>query len=140
MEVHRDGYKDLMEEDGSYGASGVLFDGVMWYLWCVRCDVGSFVWRFLEVVVVLVRWMGYLHGSKCESRCLFSCLHLDRISDILFRRVFCDGWMIIASFLWWQKRHFFMSCSWQVLVLVFPQWWWVRCSCLWGARKSCTQS
>ena len=46
--------------------------------------------------VVLVRWMvvvgiDYVYGSKCESRCLFSCRHLDNISDILFSRVFCDG-------------------------------------------------
>ena len=53
--------------------------------------MGSFVGGFIEVEVVLVRWMGYLYGSKCGSRRLFSCLHLDRISDFLFCRVFCDG-------------------------------------------------
>ena len=30
-------------------------------------------------------------GEMWESKCLFSCLHLDRISDFLFSRVFCDG-------------------------------------------------
>ena len=34
--------------------------------------------------VVYVRWMGYVYGSKYESRCLFSCLDLDRISNFLF--------------------------------------------------------
>ena len=32
-----------------------------------------------------------------ECRCFFSCLYLDRISDFLFCRVFCDGWMIAVS-------------------------------------------
>ena len=40
--------------------------------------------------------MGYVYGSKCAIRCL----HLDRISDFLFSGVFCDGWVIIASFSW----------------------------------------
>ena len=26
----------------------------------------------------------YMYGLKCESRCLFSCRHLDNISDFLF--------------------------------------------------------
>ena len=34
-----------MEEDGAYGALGVLFDGEKWYLQCVGCVVGSFVGR-----------------------------------------------------------------------------------------------
>ena len=34
--------------------------------------------------------MGYVYGSNCERRCLFSCLHFERISDFLFSRVFCD--------------------------------------------------
>ena len=46
--------------------------------------------------------MGYVYGSQCESRCL----HLDRISDFLFSKVFCDGWVIIASFWWRQRRPF----------------------------------
>ena len=33
------------------------------------------------VKVVLIRWMDYVYVSKYEYRCLFSCLHLDRISD-----------------------------------------------------------
>ena len=33
----------LMEESSTNGASGVLIDGGKWYLWCVRCDMGSFV-------------------------------------------------------------------------------------------------
>ena len=69
-----------MEEGVTYGASSVLLDGGKWYLLCVGCDVGSFVEGFIEEEVVTVRWMGYVYGSKCESRCLFSCLHLDRIS------------------------------------------------------------
>ena len=77
--------------------------------------------------------MSYVYGSKCKSRCLFSCQHLDRISDILFSRVFCDGCLIIASFSWRQRRDFFMFCSRRVLVLAFPRGWWVRCSCLLGA-------
>ena len=81
MEVHEDGYKDLMEEGGTYGASGELIDGRKWYLQCVRCVVGSFVGGFIEVKVVEVRWMGYMYESKCGSRCLFACLHLNRISE-----------------------------------------------------------
>ena len=69
MEVHEDGYKDLMEEGGNYGAWGVLIDGEKWYLQCIRCDVGSFVEGFVKVEV---RWMDYVYGSKCECRCLFS--------------------------------------------------------------------
>ena len=78
--------------------------------------------------------MGYVYGSKCESRCLFLWLQSDRISDFLFCRVFCDGWVLIASFLWRQRRHFLMSCCSRVLVLAFPRWWWVRCSCILGVR------
>ena len=37
---------------------------------------------------VSVRLMGYAYRDR---RCLFSCLHLDRISDFLFSGVFCDG-------------------------------------------------
>ena len=40
--VHGDGYKDLMEEDGSYGALGLLFHGGKWYLQCIGCVVGLF--------------------------------------------------------------------------------------------------
>ena len=50
--------------------------------------------------------VGKMDRSKCEKRCLFSCLHLDRISDFVFRRVFCDGLVIIASFSWRQRKHF----------------------------------
>ena len=32
MEVHEDGYKDLMEEGSTYGTSGVLIDGGNLYL------------------------------------------------------------------------------------------------------------
>ena len=35
--------------------------------------------------------MGNVYGSKCKIRCLFSCLHFERISDFLFSRVFYDG-------------------------------------------------
>ena len=65
--------------------------------------------------------MGYVYRSKCENRCLFSCLHLDRTSDFVFNRVFYDGMVIIASFSWRQRRHFLMSCHRRVLVLVFPR-------------------
>ena len=50
--------------------------------------------------------MCYVTGLKWESRCLFSCLHLDRISDFLFKRVFCEEWVMIASFSCRQRRHF----------------------------------
>ena len=46
---------------------------------------------------------------------------MDRISDFLFSRVFCDGWVIIASFSWRQRRHYFVSCCKRLLILVFPQ-------------------
>ena len=65
--------------------------------------------------------MGYVYGSKCESRCLFSCLHLGRISDFLFSRVFCDKWVLIGSFSLRQRRHFLMSCCWRVLVFSISQ-------------------
>ena len=66
----------------------------------------------LVMEVVLVWWIVldeiyYEYGLKCESRCLFSCWHLDNISDFLFSSVFCDGWVIIASFSWRQRRNFF---------------------------------
>ena len=48
----KDGYKDLMGEGDTYGASGVLIDGGKSYLWCVKCVVGWFVGEFLEVEVV----------------------------------------------------------------------------------------
>ena len=44
--MHGDGYKDLMEEDGTYYASRVFFDGVKWLLRCVGCAVGLFVVDF----------------------------------------------------------------------------------------------
>ena len=49
--MHGGGYKDLMEEGGTYSASGMLFDGGKWYLRCVGCVVGSFVGGFLVVEV-----------------------------------------------------------------------------------------
>ena len=49
--------------------------------------------------------MDYVYGTKCESRCFYSYLHLDRISDFLFSRVFCDGLVKIASFSWRQRGH-----------------------------------
>ena len=52
MGVHGDGYKDLMEEDGTYVALDVLFDGGKWYFWCTGCVVGLFVGVFLVVEVV----------------------------------------------------------------------------------------
>ncbi len=41
--VHGDEYKDLMEEDGTYSPSGVLFNGGKWYLPCVGCVMGLFL-------------------------------------------------------------------------------------------------
>ena len=35
--------KDFMEEGGTYSVLSVLFDGGKWYLWFIRCVVGSFV-------------------------------------------------------------------------------------------------
>ena len=75
----------------------------------------------------------YVYGLKCESRCLFSCRYLDNISEFLFSRVFCDGWVIIASFSWRQRRNFLMSCRW-VRVLGFPRWWYGRPWCPLDAR------
>ena len=37
------GEKVLMEENGTYGASGVLFNGGKWYLRYFGCVVGLFV-------------------------------------------------------------------------------------------------
>ena len=52
VEVHEDGYKNLIEEGGTYRASGVLFDGGKWNLRCVRSFVGSFFGGFLFVEVL----------------------------------------------------------------------------------------
>ena len=30
--------------------------------------------------------MGYVIRPKCESRCVFPCLHLDRVSDFFFSK------------------------------------------------------
>ena len=37
--MHEDGYKDLMNDDGTYDASGVLIDGGKWDLRCFGCVV-----------------------------------------------------------------------------------------------------
>ena len=44
--MDENGYKDLMEEDGTYGASVVLMDGGKWYLQCVGCVMGSIMGIF----------------------------------------------------------------------------------------------
>ena len=93
------------------------FNGGWWYVRCIGCVVW---WRKVVHAVRRVccgiicggifrsgdsisKMVGYMYGS----RCMFSCLYLDRISDFLFIRVFCDGWVMIASFSWTQRRHFF---------------------------------
>ena len=84
--------------NGIYSASGVLWS----YSWR---SVGFFFFFVIDVVLVsrmVVVEIDYVYGSKCKSKCLFSHRHLDNISDLLFSRVFCDGWVIIASFSW---RH-----------------------------------
>ena len=50
--------------------------------------------------------MGCISGLKCERRRLFSCRHFEWISEFLFRRVFCDGYVMMANFSWRQRRHF----------------------------------
>ena len=52
MELYEHGYKDLMVEGGTYGASGVLIDGGKGYLECIGCVMGSFVGGFLEMEMV----------------------------------------------------------------------------------------
>ena len=52
MEVHGDGYEDLMEEYGTYSTSEVLFNGRRWCILCVGCVVGLYVKGFLVVEVV----------------------------------------------------------------------------------------
>ena len=47
--------------------------------------------------------MGCVCLLKCERKCLFSCLHFERISDFLFSRVFCNGYVMMANFSW---RHY----------------------------------
>ena len=42
------------------------------------------VWR-------IVMEIDYVYRSKCESRCLFSCRHLDNISNFLFSKEFRNG-------------------------------------------------
>ena len=58
----------LMEENGSYGASGVLFNGGKWYLRYFGCVVGLFVNRRGEILVMELDsvWrVGYVYESKC---------------------------------------------------------------------------
>ena len=50
--MHGDGYKNLIEEDGTYGVLGMLFDGGKWYLRCIGCVVGLFVGGFLVAEVL----------------------------------------------------------------------------------------
>ena len=52
LEVHEEGYRDLMEKVGTYSAFCELIDGGKWYLVCIVCDVGSFVGGFIELEVV----------------------------------------------------------------------------------------
>ena len=52
MEVHEDGYKNLIEKDGSYGASDVLFDGEKWLCTVHRVCCGVICGGFLIVGVV----------------------------------------------------------------------------------------
>ena len=66
-----------MEEGGNYGVLDGLFYGGKRYGRYVGFVVGLYVGEFALVEVVLVKWMGYVYGSNCESRFLFSCLHLD---------------------------------------------------------------
>ena len=40
---------------------------------------------------------------------------------------------MMANFSWRQRRHFFMFCCRQVLVLVSPRWLWKGCLCLFVA-------
>ena len=37
-----------------------------------------------------------MSGLKCERRCL----RFERISNFLFSRVFCDGYVMMANFSW----------------------------------------
>ena len=115
VRVLGDRYKGLMEENSIYGAPGVWWD----YSWR---GVGVFSdGDGIGMVDGGGRKRLCIYRSKCESSCLFSCQHSDSISDFLFSRVFCDGWVIISSFLWRQRRHFLMSCCRWVLILVFPR-------------------
>ena len=43
MGVHGDGYKDIMEEDGTYGSAGVMSDRGEWYSQCIGCVEGLFL-------------------------------------------------------------------------------------------------
>ena len=110
-----DGYKGSVEENGTYNTLGILWS----YSWR---GVGILVMEMVLVCGVVKVRMDDLYRLKWESRCLFSYWHLDSVSDFLFSRVFCDGWVIILSFSWRQRRHFFMSyCRW-VLVSEFPKY------------------
>ena len=65
--------------------------------------------------------MGCVSVLKCERRCSFSCLHFERISDFLFRKVFCDGYVIWLIFHGNKEGIFLIFCCRQILVLVYPR-------------------
>ena len=89
----------------------------------IMCD-GCDGWRRKMMLTVLqVFFMHEVLGGYCVWV-------FERISDFLFCRMFCDGYLIMANFSWRQKRHFFVFCCWQVFVLVSPRWLWERCLCL----------
>ena len=73
-----------MEENGNYGAAGVLLE--------FSCG-GVKMFSGRGTIDMVDRGGGDRY-VKCERRCLFSCQHLDNISDFLFSCLFCDRGVI----------------------------------------------
>ena len=48
---------------------------------------------------------GYVLGSNWVRRYLFLCRHFEIISDLWFKSLYCNWWMIIATFSCSQNRH-----------------------------------
>ena len=110
---------------------------IVWRMWWLEKENGTFGASWFYTYIYTRGWNVciyiyiYIYSRlKCERRCLFSCLHFERISDFLFSRVFCDGSVMMGNFSWRQRRHSFMFYCRQVLVLVTPRWLWERCLCL----------
>ena len=106
-----------VEENGTYGASGVV--------WCGVVSFDFFMSRG-------VRWVMCMGRSVREVFVLVPTFWKN-FSFFLFSSVFCDGYVMMANFSWRQRRYFLMLWCRQVLVWVSPRWLWERCLCILGA-------
>ena len=85
-----------------------------WFLGCF----------FFQIHVRGVRWVVWVGWSVKEGVCFRAYILRG------FQIFYLVGCLMTANFSWRQRRHFFMFCCSQVLVLVSPRWLWERCLCL----------